>query len=115
MTFESNIKKAKKIFRSEDQDQIKQWEKDHKRAELVKNLGEHPIMKEIIFDLEQDIVNIDLQLNEQAVITQEDIIKRLELKNKKELYTSFLNRFSDASKTIEDIENEVNENLELNA
>lgn len=111
--FDKNLKQAKKIFVDEsDQEQIKKWELEHKKAELWVNLGEHPAMKDLIQLLADSVIDIDLQLNEQKVLTQEDIIKRLGLENKKEVYNWFLELFSRAKTTVEAIEKEVKSNFE---
>lgn len=116
MTFKENIKKAKETFKSEeDQESLKNREVEHKKASLMVNLGEHPAMKEIIDDLETQVVDIDTELNEQDVEFEEkDILHRKELKIKKELYITFLNRFSDAKNKMIEIEKEVEEELESN-
>jgi hypothetical protein len=116
MTFKEKIKKAKETFKSEeDQETLKNREIEHKKASLMVNLGEHPAMKEIVDDLEVQIVDIDSQLNEQEVNNNEDILNRKVLKIKKELYTGFLNRFSDAKNKMIEIEKGIEESLKENA
>ena len=113
MTFDKSLKQIKEIFTGEEsQEQIKLWELEHKKAELWGNLGQHPAMQELISKLQDDLIGIDLQLGEQEVMGQDDILKRLNLKNKKELYAWFLNLFLDAKDKIVSIEKEVNENIE---
>jgi len=116
MSFDEDLTKAKKTFKDDqDQEQIKKWELEHKKASLFVNLGKHPSMQEIIAKLQEDLVGIDLQLNEQEVVSQEDILKRLNLKDKKELYNWFLGLFSGAKTTISAIEKDVQDNLQENA
>jgi hypothetical protein len=116
MTFEENLKRAKEIFKDDiDVKQIDKWELDHKKAELMVKLAENPMIKEIINEFEDSLIGLDADLCEQIVLTQDDIVKRLGLQNKKELYAGFLNRFTDAQKKIDEIEREIKENLELNA
>jgi len=116
MSFDKDLKAVKEKFTSEqDSEQIKQWELEHKKAELWVKLGEHPAFRELIELLEEILVGLDAELNEQEVLGQEDIVKRIKLQTKKELYTWFLTLFSSAKTKKKAIEKDVEENLEEDA
>lgn len=102
----------------EDLDRVTLWEKDFKEASLIDNLGELAATKLLTKELEREIAALEeeLKLGKPEKLTPDDALAyclgREITKAKIDINKWFLGLFSTAKKTMEAVENKLDEELE---